>query len=148
MKVILLSDVKGTGKKGEMHEVSDGYARNFLLPRKLAQPATTQAVGEMKAKQESKAYHDEMDRKAAQELADQLSKLKIQVHAKAGSAGRLFGAVTTKEIAEDLQKQFGSAIDKKKIVLESEIKAFGTYKAEVRLHPEVKASFYVTITEE
>lgn len=122
MKVILLSDVKGTGKKGEMHEVSDGYARNFLLPRKLAQPATTQAVGEMKAKQESKAYHDEMDRKAAQELADQLSKLKIQVHAKAGSAGRLFGAVTTREIAEaisarsaprSIRRRFRSAVTSK-----------------------------------
>ena len=121
MKVILLSDVKGTGKKGEMHEVSDGYARNFLLPRKLAQPATTQAVGEMKAKQESKAYHDEMDRKAAQELADQLSKLKIQVHAKAGSAGRLFGAVTTKEIAEAISAQIGTEIDKKKISIGSDI---------------------------
>lgn len=147
MKVILLSDVKGTGKKGEMHEVSDGYARNFLLPRKLAQPATTQAVGEMKAKQESKAYHDEMDRKAAQELADQLSKLKIQVHAKAGSAGRLFGAVTTREIAEAISAQIGTEIDKKKVSIGSDIKAYGEYEAAVKLYAGISAKVQLTVCE-
>ena len=147
MKVILLSDVKGTGKKGEMHEVSDGYARNFLLPRKLAQPATTQAVGEMKAKQESKAYHDEMDRKAAQELADQLSKLKIQVHAKAGSAGRLFGAVTTREIAEAISAQIGTEIDKKKILLDAPVKALGYTEIGIKLHTKVTAKMRVHVVE-
>lgn len=147
MKVILLTDVKGTGKKGELHEVSDGYARNFLLPKKLAQPATTQAVGEMKAKQASKAYHDEMDRKAAQELAEKLSKLKIQVHAKAGSAGRLFGAVTTKEIAEAMSAQLGTEIDKKKVSISGDIKAYGDYEAVVKLYAGISAKVQLTVCE-
>ncbi|PWM21449.1 MAG: 50S ribosomal protein L9 [Oscillospiraceae bacterium] len=147
MKVILLTDVRGTGKKGEMHEVSDGYARNFLFPKKLAQPATTQAVGEMKAKQEAKAYHDEMDRKAAQELAEKLSQLKIQVHAKAGSAGRLFGAVTTKEIAEAMSAQLGTEIDKKKVSINGDIKAYGDYEAVVKLYAGITAKVQLTVCE-
>ncbi len=147
MKVILLADVKGTGKKGEMHEVSDGYARNFLFPKKLAQTATTQAVGEMKAKQESKAYHNEMDRQAAQQLADQLSKLKIQVHAKAGAAGRLFGAVTTKEISEAISAQIGTEIDKKKVSISSDIKAYGDYEATVKLYAGISAKVQLNVCE-
>lgn len=147
MKVILLTDVKGTGKKGEMHEVSDGYARNFLFPRKLAQPATTQAVGEMKAKQESKAYHEEMSRQAALDLAEKLSELKIQVHAKAGSAGRLFGAVTTKEIAEAMSAQLGIEIDKKKVSIGSDIKAYGEYEATVKLYSGISAKVQLTVCE-
>ena len=148
MKVILLSDVKGTGKKGEMHEVSDGYARNFLLPKKLAKPATVQAVGEMKAKQASDAYHAEVERQAAQDLADKLEKIKVVLHAKAGTSGRLFGAVTTKEIAEAMTAQVGETIEKKKITVNGgDIKQYGTYEAVVKLHPGIAAKVKVEITE-
>jgi large subunit ribosomal protein L9 len=148
MKVILLSDVKGTGKKGEMHEVSDGYARNFLFPKKLAKPATTQAVGEMKARQAADAYHAEVDRQAAQELADRLSKIHVTVHAKAGTGGRLFGSVTTKEIAEAISREAGATIDKKKVsVSEGDIKQYGTYDAVVKLHVGITAKVKVDVTE-
>ena len=141
MKVILQADVKGSGKKGQLINVSDGYARNFLLPKGLA-------IDDLKNRAAAAQHKADVEKEAAVQLGQKIEGKTIKRTAKAGAGGRLFGAVTTKEIAEDLQKQFGSAIDKKKIVLESEIKAFGTYKAEVRLHPEVKASFYVTITEE
>ncbi len=148
MKVILLSDVKGTGKKGEMHEVSDGYARNFLLPKKLAKPATVQAVGEMKAKQAADAFHAETERQKALETAARLSKIKVVVHAKAGSSGRLFGAVTTKEIAEAMSEQLGAPIDKKKVsVGDGDIKQYGTYDAVVKLHPGIAATVKVEVAE-
>ena len=148
MKVILQADVKGSGKKGQLINVSDGYARNFLLPKGLAIEATAQAMNDLKNRAAAAQHKAEVEKEAAAELGKKIEGKTIKRTAKAGAGGRLFAAVTTKEIAEDLQKQFGSAIDKKKIVLESEIKSFGTYKAEVRLHPEVKVSFYVTITEE
>ena len=132
MKVILMQDVKGTGKKGEMHEVSDGYARNFLLPKNLAKPATTQAVGEMKAKQASAAHHAALELAAAQELQKKLEGIAVTVSAKGGSAGRLFGAVTTKEIAEAMSAQLGTEIDKKKVVIDKDIKTQGDYEAVVK----------------
>lgn len=148
MQVILLEDVKGTGKKGEMHDVSDGYARNFLLPKKLAKPATTQAVGEMKARQQSDAYHAEVERQKAQELADELKKLVAHVHVKAGANGRLFGAVTTKEIADALSEQVGQTIDKKKITLSGgDIKQYGMYEAVVKLHVGITANVRVKVEE-
>lgn len=147
MKVILLADVKGTGKKGEMYEVSDGYARNFLLPKKLAKPATVQAVGEMKAKQEANAYHAEVQRKEAEELAKKLNEVTVKITAKAGNGGKLFGAVTTKEIADAINSQEKTSIDKKKIVIESDIKAYGSYEATVKLHPGISAKVKVTVCE-
>lgn len=147
MKVILLADVKGTGKKGEMHEVSDGYARNFLLPKKLAKPATVQAVGEMKAKQESNAYHAEVQRKEAEDMAKRLNEVTVKITAKAGNGGRLFGAVTTKEIAEAINAQEKLSIDKKKIVIDGDIKAYGTYEATVKLHPGIAAKVKVAVCE-
>lgn len=147
MEVILLADVKGTGKKGELHNVSDGFARNFLLPKKLAKPATVQAVGEMKAKQASAAHHAEVQRSEAEELAKKLNVITVQLHAKAGSAGRLFGAVTTKEIAEAISEQANTQIDKKKVVIDADIKAYGTYEATVKLHPGISAKVKVIVCE-
>lgn len=147
MKVILLQDVKGTGKKGELHEVSDGYARNFLLPRKLAQNATTQAVGEMKSKQEANAYHEEMNRQAAENLSVKLSSLTVKIQAKAGAGGRLFGAVTNKEVAEELSKLAGQEIDKKKVSLSSDIKAYGEFEAAVKLYKGITATVKVVVCE-
>ena len=147
MEVILLADVKGTGKKGELHNVSDGFARNFLLPKKLAKPATVQAVGEMKAKQASAAHHAEVQRSEAEALAKKLNVITVQLHAKAGSAGRLFGAVTTKEIAEAISEQANTQIDKKKVVIDADIKAYGTYEATVKLHPGISAKVKVIVCE-
>ncbi len=147
MKVILLADVKGTGKKGELHDVSDGYARNFLMPKKLAQPATAQAVGEMKAKQESAAHRAQMERQNAEALAKKLNAISVTVHAKAGAGGRLFGAVTTKEIAEAMTEQLGTAIDKKKVSIDGDIKAYGEYEAVVKLHAGIAAKTKVIVCE-
>lgn len=148
MKIILLQDVKGTGKKGEMHDVSDGYARNFLLPKKLAQPADAQAVVEMKARQESQAFHAAQELKAAQELAARVEKITVTLHAKGGTAGRLFGAVTTKEIADAISEQLGAPVDKKKIVLANgDIKTYGNYEVQLKLHPGVVAKAKVVVCE-
>jgi large subunit ribosomal protein L9 len=148
MQVILLQDVKGTGKKGELHEVSDGYARNFLLPKKLAKPATVQAVGEMKAKQASDAFHAEEERKAALALAEKLNKVVVSVHAKAGANGKLYGTVTTKEIAEAMSGQVGMPIDKKKVSLPAgEIKQYGVYEATVKLMAGIAANVRVKVGE-
>ena len=147
MKVILLADVKGTGKKGEMHDVSDGYARNFLFPKKLAQPATNQSIGEMKARQESNKFHMDQEMAQAKELAEQLDKTDVVIHVKAGSTGRLFGAVTTKEIADAICEKTKVEIDKKKIVIDGDIKAYGDYEATIKLHSGVSAKIKVTVCE-
>lgn len=148
MKVILQQDVKGSGKKGQLINVSDGYARNFLLPKGLAIEANAQAMNDLKNREAAKQHKADVEKQSAVELGKKIAGKTVKRTAKAGSNGRLFGAVTTKEIAEDLQKQFNCQIDKKKITIDADIKAFGTYNAEVRLHPEVKVSFFVTIVEE
>lgn len=148
MKVILLSDVKGTGKKGEMHEVSDGYARNFLLPKKLAKEATIQAVGEMHARNEADAFHAEVRKQEAEALAKKLEKIKVVIKAKAGEGGKLFGSVTVKEIAEDMSRQINEEIEKKKVsITEGDIKNFGTYEAIVKIHPGINAKVKVEVKE-
>lgn len=147
MKVILLTDVKGTGKKGELHEVSDGYARNFLIPKKLAEPATAQAVGEMKAKQASAAHRAEVEKQNAEGLAKKLNVLTVKVHAKAGVGGKLFGAVTTKEIADAMTEQLGTTIDKKKVSIDGDIKTHGEYEAIVKLHAGIAAKTKVVVCE-
>ena len=145
MKVIFLQDIKGTGKKGEMHEVSDGYARNYLFPRKLAQPATTQAVGELKAREASAVRHAEIELGQAKELKEKLEQITVYLSAKAGSAGRLFGSITTKEIAEAMSAQVGFEIDKKKILMDGDIKTYGEYQAVVKLHTGISAKVQVTV---
>lgn len=147
MKVILLADVKGQGKKGDMVNVSDGYARNFLFPKKLATEANAQNKTEWEAKQAAAAHRKEVEKEQAAEIAKKLESIKLTVHAKAGSEGRLFGSVTAKEIAGELKKAHGIDIDKRKIVLEESIKAFGTYEMEVRLYPQITGKLRVSVLE-
>ncbi len=148
MKVILQQDVKGHGKKGQMVEVSEGYARNFLLPRKIAVPATADAINTMNLKEKARLA-DEARRKAeAEAVAEKLKECVVKLTAKAGTGGRLFGAVTTKEISDGLQKQYGIDIPKQKLVLEDPIKAFGSYEIKARLGFEIVGTVYVSVFEE
>ena len=147
MKVILQQDLKGSGKKGEMINVSDGYARNYLLPRGLAIEANAQAMGEMKARQAAAEHRAAAEKQAAQELCDQLKGKTVKIAAKAGQGGKLFGSVTSKEIAEAVERQFGTKLDKRKIVMDSDIKSFGSYTVQVKLHPGIAADLYVVVGE-
>ncbi len=146
MKVILKQDVKGQGKKGELVTVSDGYARNFLFPRGLAAEADSQALNELRNREESVAYHKKVEKDAALEAAATLKDKSLTIHAKAGSGGRLFGSVTTKEVADALDKQYGVRVDKRKISM-NDIKAFGSYTAEVKLYSGVSAEVTVIVEE-
>lgn len=145
MKVILKEDVKGKGKKGELCNVSDGYARNFLFPRGLAIEANAQAMNELRTREAAQAHKIATQKAAAQAAAKKLSGKTVTVEAKAGTKGRLFGAVTAKELADAIQKQFGMEIDKRKILLTSDIKAVGEYEAEIKLLAGVTASIHVKV---
>ena len=147
MKVILLQDVKAQGKKGQMITVSDGYARNFLLPRKLAVEATADAVNSKKNADEAAAYHAAEDKKAALAMKEKLAKTPVKIKAKAGSAGRLFGSVTTKEIAEALKAQYGVDLPKTRLELSEPIKSFGTYRVKAKLYTEVAGEVIVQVEE-
>ncbi|MEE0858460.1 MAG: 50S ribosomal protein L9 [Acutalibacteraceae bacterium] len=147
MKVILLQDVKGTGKKGELVEVSDGYARNFLLPKKVAKKATAQAMSELKNAEDSKAFKIEEEKKRANGEKALIEGKSLNIKAKAGQGGKLFGSVTAKEISAELKKQFSINVDKRKITLDTDIKAFGTYNAEVKLYTGIIANVKVVVTE-
>ena len=148
MKVILQQDLKGTGKKGELVTVSDGYARNYLFPRKLALEANAQAMAEYQNRENAKKHREEVERQNALDTAEKIRGKTVKILAKAGAGGRLFGSVTSKEIAEAASKEFGVSIDKKKVSLESDIKAFGTYTVEVKLLAGVTAKLYAMVTEE
>lgn len=147
MKVILTQDVKGQGKKDQMVNVSDGYARNFLLPRGLAIPADAKSINEMKNKEAAAQYKLETERQAARDMAEKLSALTVKLMAAAGTDGRIYGSVTTKDIAEALQKQHGITIDKRKMVLADPIKAFGTYRIDVKLYPEISGQITVVVSD-
>ena len=147
MKVILLTDVKGKGKKGQMIEVSDGYARNYMLPRKLAQEATADAVNTMRMNDKATAERQARERAEAVAISKQLRELPLVVKAKGGGAGRLFGAVTTTEIADALKKNAGINIDKRKLVLTDNIKNVGTYTVKAKLGYEIVGQFSVKIEE-
>ena len=134
MKVMLTQDVKGQGKKDQIIEVSDGYARNFLLPKKLAIIADAKAVNEAKNKEASNLHKIEVAKNEAKRIADLLSKTSVNIVEAAGNDNRLYGAVTSKDIAEKLAKDHGITLDKKKIVMTESIKTFGTYKVEVKLY--------------
>lgn len=134
MKVMLLQDVKGQGKKDQIIEVSDGYARNFLLPKKLAVIADAKAVNEAKNKEASNLHKIEVAKSEAKQIADKLSKTVVKINESAGNDNRLYGAVTSKDIAERLHKDHGILVDKKKIVMNESIKTFGTYKVEIKLY--------------
>ena len=148
MKVILQQDVKGQGKKGEMIEVSEGYGRNFLLPRKLAVPATADAINTMNLKEKARKAEEARLKAEAQEIAGKLQNCPVKLSAKAGNGGKLFGAVTNKEISEGLKAQYGVDIPKQKIVLDEPIKAYGSYQVKAKLGFEVSGTVYVTVCEE
>ena len=141
MKVILQQDVRGQGKKGQLIEVAEGYARNFLLPRKLAVPATADAVNTMKLKEKAKKAE-------AEAVVEQLKNAPVKVTARAGANGKLFGAVTSKEVSDALQAQFGIELAKQKIVMDEPIKAFGNYELKAKLGYEVTGTVYVVVVEE
>lgn len=146
MKVILKEDVRGQGKKGELVTVSDGYARNFLLPRGLAMEADAQAMNDLRNREEAARHRVAVEKQAAQEAAKVLEGKTLKLSARAGQNGKLFGSVTTKEIAEELKKQYGVEVEKRKIVME-DIKAFGAYAAEIKLSHGVGAHITVVVNE-
>ena len=148
MKVVLLSDIKGTGKKGELVNVSDGYARNFLFPRKLAKEADAQALTELRNAEQSRLHKIAVETAQAEENKKKLEGQILNMTAKAGQGGRLFGSVTSKEIANEIKQKYGLDVDKRKIVLDSDIKAFGTYNCEVKLYTGISANIKVKVTEQ
>ncbi len=148
MKVILLQDVRGQGKKGQMIDAAEGYARNFLLPRKLAIPATTDAINTMNLKEKARRAEEAANRQAAVALGAALKDVTVRLTAKGGKEGKLFGAITSKEIAEGLLAQHKLDVPKQKIVLDEPIKAFGTYEVRAKLGYEVSAKFTVSVAEE
>ena len=148
MKVVLLCDVKGQGKKGEVISVSDGYARNFLLPKNLAVPADNKIVNELKGKEEARLRQIELDKQAARDTAQKLQSIVVRIRAQAGADGKIYGSVTTKEIAEQLAAQHGIEIDRRKITLSEPIKAFGTYTPEVKLYSEITGKIHVVVSDE
>ncbi|MBR2338542.1 MAG: 50S ribosomal protein L9 [Clostridia bacterium] len=146
MKVILKQDVKGQGKKGQLVQVSDGYARNFLLPRGLAIEADAQAMNDLRNKESAAQHHLQVEKEEAQAAAAKLTGKTVKIAARAGQNGKLFGSVTTKEVADELKKQFDIAIDKRKITM-SDIKAFGSYEAELKFSQGVTAKVTVMVCE-
>ena len=145
MKVILKQDIKGVGKKDQVINAADGYARNFLFPKNLAVPADQGNMNNLKAKNESKAYRKEEDLKEAKEIAEKLKKITVKISVKAGENGRLFGAVTAKEISETLKKDFGIEVDKKKILLAESIKVSGVTRVDLKLNEGVMANVAVMV---
>ena len=147
MKVILLKDIKGTGKKDQIIEASDGYARNFLFPRKLAKPADNQAVTELKNKQAAVQHKIDTERAAARAIAEKLTTIQPVIRAGAAADGRLYGAVTSKDVAELLAKDFGITVDKRKITMSEPIKSYGTYELDVKLYNDVAGKIRLVVTE-
>ncbi|MGN1346346.1 MAG: 50S ribosomal protein L9 [Eubacteriales bacterium] len=148
MKVVLLQDVKGQGKKDQLINVSDGYARNFLLPRKLAVEADARILNDIKNKEAAREYKIEQEKKAARETAEKLQSIVVKIKVQPGSAGdgKFYGSVTTKDIGEALSSQHGIDIDRRKIVLNDPIKAYGTYSVDVKLYPEISGKINVVVT--
>ena len=148
MKVILQKDVKGKGKKGQMIDVAEGYARNFLLPQKLAVIATADAMNTMNLQAKAKAKADAEAKAAAQAIAEKLKSCQVKISAKGGNGGKLFGAVTGKEIAAALKAQHNMEVDSKKLVLSEPIKSFGSYEVKAKLGFEISGTVYVLVVEE
>ena len=147
MKVILLQDIKSLGKRGELVEASDGYARNYLLPRKLAKEANAQAMNEYKNAENSKQYKIATEKAQAEAAKKKLEGKVFRMIARAGQSGKLFGSITSKQVAEEIKKQYNIVVDKRKVVLECDIKEFGTYKAEVKLYTGISANIDVQVSE-
>lgn len=148
MKVILQQDVKGQGKKGQLIEASDGYARNFLLPRKLAVEASAENINTMKMQDKAKKAREAEEKAQAEAVAEKLKSCQVKIRAKAGQGGKLFGSVTSKEISEALKEQHQLDVNKSKIVQADPIKAFGSYEIKCKLGYEVTGTIYVLVAEE
>lgn len=146
MKVILLADVKSKGKKGDLINVSDGYARNFLFPKNLAVEADNAALAEMKSQKDAAEHHKQEEIAAARALCDKINGKTVTLKAKAGASGRLFGSITSKEIAEEINRLFSISIDKKKLSV-ADIKNFGVYTAEIKLYKGISAKVSVKVEE-
>lgn len=147
MKVILLKDVKGTGKKGEVKEVSDGYARNFLLPKKMAVVADNTAMKELNEKNKAIENKAQKEYEAAVELGKKMEEMNIVIYSKAGEGGRLFGSITSKDIAEQLKKQHDVVVDKRKVLLEEPIRVLGSTFVEIKIHQKVVTKIRVDVKE-
>lgn len=148
MKIILLEDVKSLGKKGEVVDVSDGYARNMILPKKLGVEANSKNLNDLKLQNKHAEKVAQENLEAAQALAAELKDKKVEVKMKSGKDGKAFGSISTKEIAEAAKKQLNMDLDKKKMVLKDPIKALGTYEVQIKLHPKVTGTFNVHVSEE
>ncbi|NLK70317.1 MAG: 50S ribosomal protein L9 [Clostridiales bacterium] len=148
MKVILLKDLKGTGKEGDIKEVADGYARNFLIPKGYAIEANAKNLSDLAGKKASEQHKIETEKKAALEIANTINNKILKISAKAGTGGRLFGSITSANVSEAIEQQFNQKIDKKKISLNSEIKNFGTYEADIKLYTGINAKMTIEVTEE
>ena len=147
MKVIFQQDVRGQGKKGELKEVSDGYARNFLLPRKLAVEATTDNLNTMRLREKARAKQMAEEKAAAEAAAKKLEGIVVKISAKAGAGGKLFGSITSKEISDELQSQFGISIEKNKIVQPEPIKSYGSFSVKCKLGYEITGTINVVVSE-
>ena len=147
MKVILLKDVKGTGKKGEVKEVSDGYAKNFLLPKKMAVVADNTAVKELNEKNKAAENKAQKEYEAALALGKKMEEMNIVIYSKAGDAGRLFGSITSKDIAEQLKKQHEIVVDKRKVLLNEPIRTLGSMNVEIKIHQKVTTKIRVDVRE-
>ena len=145
MKVVLLADVKGQGKKNDVINVSDGYARNFLLPRKLAVEADAKVMNEIKGREDSIKHKIEVETAEAKALAVKLDSILVKIPASSGADGRLYGSVTAKDIAEKLQKEHGIAVDKRKIQLSDPIRAYGQYDLDVKLYTDIVGKLHVLV---
>lgn len=145
MKVIFLKDVKGTAKKGEMKEVSDGYARNFLIPKGVAKEATASSINDLNQQKAAESLKKQKEEQDAKDLAEKLKAITVTMYSKAGDGGKLFGSITSKDIAERLNKEHKIDIDKRKILLDDHIKMLGSHTVPVKLHQNVTAEFRVEV---
>lgn len=148
MKVILLQDIKGVGKKDQVINASDGYARNFLFPKKMAVPADQGNMARLQSKKDAQAYQKDLERQAAQKIADQIKDITLELKVKAGENGKIFGGVTSKEIAEALKNRYQITVDKKKIQLKETIKTLGQFQIEIKLFENITAKLKVAIKSE
>ncbi len=147
MKVIFTQDVKGSGKKGEVKNVSDGYARNFLILKGLAVEATAKNLSDLEGKKSSEQHKIDVEKANANDIKNVINDKKVVIKTKAGASGKLFGAVTASQISDTIEEQYKVKIDKKKIVLKTDIKNFGTYEAEIKLYAGISAKMTIEVTE-
>ena len=148
MKVILKADIKGVGKKDQIINASDGYARNYLFPKNLAVEANNSNMSKLQSKQDAKQFRKDQEKDAAQKISDELNKITLKISVKAGENGKIFGGVSSKEISENLEKQYNIKIDKKKINLKETIKTLGMHKVEIKLFEGVIGKLKISVVEE